>query len=142
MAVGASFTLVARQTSKGATIGLEEALESTLGVITLTIGEGFRERCLDVFFGKPEETKALLDARGPPTPALGARPGEVPSEGSVVDVAALPKVVQGVFDLVGLVASARHLLGKLALAMSAARQSHEREISWLGPGTISRAAFS
>ena len=118
--VGAGLTLVARHPM---TVGLEESLESTLGVIALTIGEGFRKCRRDVFCGKPEEAKPLFDAHGPPTPALGARPGEITSEGSVVDVAPLSEVVQGLLDLVGLVAGARHLPGELALAMSAARQA-------------------
>ncbi len=75
-----------------------------------------------MLFGKPEKTKPLFDASRTPTPALGARPGEVTSEGGVVDVAPLSKILQSLFDLVGLVAGANHLLGKLALAVSAACQ--------------------
>ena len=132
VAVGAGFKLVAGQTCKArkarkarkaSPVGLEEALEGTLGGIALTIGEGFRKRCLDVFFGEPEEAKAPFDASGTPTPALGARAREVASERGVVDVAPLSKIQQGFVDLVGLVAGPDHLLGELALAMSAARQS-------------------
>ena len=140
VAVGASFTLVARQARKGATIGLEEPLESALGVVSLTVGERFRKRRLNVFFGKSEEAKVLFDACGAPAPTLGARPGEITSEGGVVDVAPLSKILQGLFDLVGWVAGARHLLGELALAMSAARQAREREIS--RRGVISRVSLS
>ncbi len=97
-----------------------------------------------MFFGESEETKVLFDARGAPAPAFGARPGEITSEGGVVDVAPLSKILQGLFDLVDLVAGARHLLGELALAMGAARQPREREISWLGvisQGAIRRASL-
>ena len=105
-------------------------------MITLTVGEGFGKRRLDVFFGELEETKALFDARWPPTATLGARPAEITSEGSVVDVAPLSKIAQGLFDLVGVVAGARHLLCELAFTMIAARQSSEREITWLRPGAV------
>ena len=93
-----------------------------LCVIALAIGEGLRKRRFNVFFGKSEEAKPLFDACGTPTPALGAPPGEVTSEGGVVNVTPISKILQSLFDLVGLVAGASHLLGKLTLAMSAARQ--------------------
>ena len=89
-----------------------------------------------MFFGELEETKALFDARGPPTPTLGARPAKITSEGSIVDLAPLSKVAQGLFDLVGVVAGASHLLRELAFTMITARQTSEREIKWLRPRAV------